>query len=130
MNFIIENVIAKNGSLMLVATSGNIVRVELEGDCCSTSYFDDYSKIDALGLMGERLMSIEDVSRDTPEPDPVPHLDEAQEYHALIIKTDKQSITVDWRNESNGYYGGMARLFLDDEEISSDSPWKLADRLT
>lgn len=119
MIFIIENVVIADSRLLLVATSGHQVEVELDGDCCSRSFFDDCSKMDARGLMGERLMSIEDVGRDAPDPDPVPHQDDSQEYHALIIRTDKQSITVDWRNESNGYYGGSARIRLDGEELGA-----------
>lgn len=113
--FIIENVIATDHRLTLVATSGHQVEVELDGDCCSHSFFDDHSKLDARGLMGERLMSIEDSGRTGPEVDPIAVVNDAEstEYHALIVKTDKQSITVDWRNESNGYYGGTALIRFD-----------------
>ena len=127
MIFIIENVLITDARLVLVATSGHQVEVELEGDCCSSSFFDDCSKLDARGLMGERLMSIEDIGRDAPDPDQIPHQDDSREYHALIIKTDKQSITVDWRNESNGYYGGHARIRFDGEEMDAH---KLCPRLT
>lgn len=115
MGFIIENVIATADSLRLVSTDGHEVRVELEGDCCSRSFFDNYSLIDARGLMGERLVDIEDVDRTAPESDPYKDGCDVIEYHALIIRTDKQSITVDWRNDSNGYYSGTAHIFFDGE---------------
>lgn len=119
MIFIIENVIATRAHLVLVSTDGDEVRVELEADCCSASYFDDYSLIDAHGLMGERLMSIRDGSRKEPEVDPYKEGCDVIEHHALIIRTDKQSITIDWRNDSNGYYSGSARIFLNDERCSA-----------
>lgn len=113
MNFIIENVIATSDQLRLVSTDGHEVLVELEGDCCSRSFFDNYSLIDARGLMGERLVSIEDVGRGEPENDPYKGGCDVIEYHALIIRTDRQSITIDWRNDSNGYYSGTARISFD-----------------
>ena len=113
MRFIIENVIATPESLRLISTDGHEVRVELEGGCCSSSFFDNYSLIDARGLMGERLMSIEDTGRAEPENDPYKEGCDVIEYHALVVRTDKQSVTIDWRNDSNGYYAGTAHLFLD-----------------
>lgn len=113
MKFIIENVIAKNDQLRIISTDGHEVRIDLEGDCCSSSFFDDFSLIDARGLMGERLMSIEDTGRDEPENDPYKEGCDVIEYHALVVRTDKQSITIDWRNDSNGYYSGVARIFFD-----------------
>lgn len=119
MSFVIENVIATTESLRLVSTDGHEVRVELKGDCCSRSFFDNYSLIDARGLMGERLVDIEDVDRavdrTAPESDPYKDGCDVIEYHALIIRTDKQSITVDWRNDSNGYYSGTAHIFFNGE---------------
>jgi len=120
VKFIIENVIATSDQLRIISTDGHEVRVELEGDCCSSSFFDDYSLIDARGLMGEQLKGIEDTGRAEPENDPYKGGCDVIEYHALVVRTDKQSITIDWRNDSNGYYSGTARIFFDGEECRND----------
>jgi hypothetical protein len=128
--FIIENVITSDSTLKLVAADGREVRIELEGDCCSTSFFDDHSKLDVRDLLGQRLMDVSDAGRDAPDPDPIPHRDDSQEYHALHIRTDRASITVDWRNESNGYYGGTARIWYEGDEVDRYSRNRtLAERL-
>jgi hypothetical protein len=105
--------------ITFVSPDGLRFHVELEGDCCSSSFFDDNSKLDAEGLLGEQLMSIEEVGRERPESDPLRHrTTEHIEYHALLIRTDKQSITVDWRNESNGYYDGWVNVWLDGQKLN------------
>ena len=116
--FVIENVLAGDTHIDFVSVDGRVLRIELEGDCCSSSFFDDNSKIDAEALLGERLMGIEEVGRDAPEVDQLKSQSESTLYHAMLLRTDKQSITVDWRNESNGHYDGWANVFLDGEHIS------------
>lgn len=117
--FIIENVIAADTTIDLIAVDGRVLSIQLEGDCCSSSFFDDYSKVDARGLFGHRLMSMESVGRKAPEVDTIARRgDDSTAYHALIIRTDKESVTIDWRNESNGYYDGWANVFIDGVKVS------------
>ena len=126
--FIIENVIANDDVLEFVALDGRNVKVQLIGDCCSSSYFDDNSKVDAKGLFGERLMTLESTGRDPGEPDPNDEEDYPRTlYYALIIRTDKQSITVDWRNVSNGYYRGWTNIFVDGEPVYGDLDFRQAE---
>lgn len=127
--FRIENIILKNSSeVELVSESGDILKLELEGDCCSGSYFDDNSVLDVKSLLGETLMSVEDSAWECP--DKVDGEcrcdgdDESTQHSALIVKTDRQSITMMWRNVSNGYYSGWLNMYLNGERISRFSEGK------
>lgn len=84
------------------------ITVTLEGDCCSQSYFE-------LGLVGEveaalkgaRLFAIREVGSgrdDHYDPDKL----ECSRYHAIEFLTRDGVTSLDWRNDSNGYYDGTA----------------------
>lgn len=141
--FRIENVIATEDKVTLVSENGNVIELELDGDCCSASFFDDFTLLDVRGLIGDTLLSLVEVEDENevitnqhaafaagegPKPRRVERPDaDATLYYALIIKTDRQSITMDWRNESNGYYSGSVRAKLDGQSIDTD---RLTTRLT
>jgi hypothetical protein len=82
------------------------VELLLEADCCSTSYFTPESLADLKGLVGATLIELEEVQEKYWGHKYTNTDDTRTRYHALLIKTDKQSLTVDWRNDSNGYYDG------------------------
>ena len=85
------------------------IKITLSGDCCSKSYFDADSLKDIAGLVGEYLVSVED--RFIRE-----EQGGTQEYSkisALVLTTDKQSVSVMWRNDSNGYYSGSVEVTRD-----------------
>lgn len=44
---------------------------------------------------------------------------ESVEWHCLIVKTNKESYSTMWRNDSNGYYGGTANIFLNCNPIGN-----------
>lgn len=79
---------------------GNTIELWLDGDCCSNSEFEERSFADLCLLIGETLLSIEEVESEAENDDP-----EVQ-WSALLVRTNWSSITVDWRNTSNGYYSG------------------------
>lgn len=87
--------------------NGDSARFELDGDCCSTSDFTDDAMLAFKELIGRTIVSIEDrdgsssqaVEEKYPEGDQL-------SWHFLVITTDKGHVTIDWRNDSNGYYDG------------------------
>lgn len=122
--FIIENIVCESSStIKLVSADGDILTLHLEGDCCSSSFFDDNSVMDVQSLLGERLMDVTTEAWSCPTPDlngdcPCAPYDGGDTQHsALIIKTDRQSISVLWRNESNGYYSGYLEMNMNGTEI-------------
>jgi hypothetical protein len=104
--------IGKNlySDVLLLETDTGVISLALDADCCSASYFEEQSVLDLKALVGQELVSIEhtesrkeDVDNDVC----------VTKYHALLVRTDKESITVDWRNESNGYYDGSCDIYVD-----------------
>lgn len=94
----------------------DVLRLQLFGECCSESYFEANSVEDLKALVGETIVKIEKVESAIPEKGGG-DIDSLTRYSALKITTNKQSITVDWRNESNGYYSGWCTLYLNGNRI-------------
>ena len=86
----------------------------LEGDCCSHSYFDPPVYLNHL--VGQQLVQFEEVGSDK---EYVRTDDECTIWHCLKITTNKESFTLDWRNDSNGYYDGNLNVVLNDTYISN-----------
>lgn len=103
--------------LTLIADDGRKVELRLSGDCCSGSYFEKRSLEDAKGLVGQDLLGVEPVES-TVVPDEI-RIESTEEndynggtyrYHGVKLKTNQETIVVDWRNESNGYYDGTCTV--------------------
>lgn len=91
----------------LIFEDSTSLGLSLTGDCCSISEFSKNSREDVVDLIGAIIKSIED--RDNEEVrDKIIWEDEGEEneYHCVFITTDKGHVTLDWRNASNGNYGG------------------------
>jgi hypothetical protein len=73
---------------------------EAYGDCCSQSWF--YSVSDPQVLLGEVVREIEDVAM----PDETEQDGEYIKYYGIALRTDKGICRIEYRNSSNGYYGG------------------------
>ena len=73
-----------------------------EGQCCSISWFESID--DPAALLGtiHAIHHLDLPHRDSPDNE-----DEASRaYYGLKISTEKGSAVIDYRNDSNGYYGG------------------------
>lgn len=73
----------------------------LEADCCSGSYFTDVKQFDELP--GATIQKVEE--RDG-EVEGDKYVGDVKAWHFLVFETNKGHVTIDWRNESNGYYDG------------------------
>lgn len=84
----------------------------LEGDCCSHSYYTDPAQF--LELVGTKLQKVEErSSRDgSDNAEKYPEDGGETSWHFLVFETNKGHVTIDWRNDSNGYYDGYIRFSI------------------
>lgn len=107
---IVSHELKDDGSqLKLNCSDGTAVKLETEGDCCSFSWIES---IDAPEALLGTVVSVEDI--DMPNLgniDGTRHqgVDEVA-YYGLKITTEKGRCVIDYRNDSNGYYGGWIYL--------------------
>ena len=76
------------------------VVVKVDGDCCSDTWIES---LDAPENLFGTVLSIKDIE--------MPDLGTPEEYECIAyygcrIVTDKGVCVIDYRNSSNGYYGG------------------------
>ena len=77
-----------------------------EGQCCSISWFESID--DPAALLGTiyAIRHLDLPHRDSPDPTNDDGESESRAYYGLKISTEKGSAVIDYRNDSNGYYGG------------------------
>lgn len=105
-----------------------LYQLEVWGDCCSHSWIEDVFEPNAL--IGHTILRVEDLDLDTPaNQKPCIHCNENHmtiiddmydgtvkvtdqnshdhlQYYGFAIYTEVGRFVIDFRNESNGYYGG------------------------
>jgi hypothetical protein len=87
-------------ALLFITNEGDFV-VKCDADCCSTTWIESV-ELPTLGFPA----LITDVN-DLPMPDLGDMAGrDVVSYYGCQIKTDKGEIVIDYRNDSNGYYGG------------------------
>lgn len=85
------------------------------GDCCSTSWFESINNMD--NLLDEYIIGIEEKPERTAESSgKSPHEDNCIVVYGYTFKTRKGYCDIEFRNESNGYYGGRCN-YLPGAEI-------------
>lgn len=72
-----------------------------EGECCSYSWIEHVENPE--NLIGASVLSV--VDKDMPDLGDQPDHD-CMSYYGLEITTAKGYCLIDYRNDSNGYYGG------------------------
>lgn len=108
---------------------GKTYRLDPEGDCCSTSWFE--SIIEQNSLVGHTIISVENLDLDNPangktcekcgadHNEKKPH-DELK-FYGFALNTNLGRCIIDYRNDSNGYYGGEVRVFDATPKHAGDS---------
>ena len=94
-------------ALRLICGDGEEIIARADGDCCSDSWIE-HIELPALGFPA-KVLSTEDLEF----PDKAKYgsheagddFDYLQFYGCKIV-TDKGELIIDYRNDSNGYYGG------------------------
>lgn len=96
--------VAKDGKALRfdVLDRDDPIIVKVDGDCCSASWVEGVENPEAA--VGAEILEAEDIPMPT-------HPFDADEYDVVAfygfkISTVKGTCVVDYRNSSNGYYGG------------------------
>ena len=101
---ITELLIAKDRQSLLFKTTGGDVVVQTDADCCSYTWIE-HVEIPALGFPAA-VLAIEDLCMPG-QPESTFNKDtDVLAYYGCKITTDRGEIVIDYRNDSNGYYGG------------------------
>ena len=87
------------GAIKFETDAGDIVALA-DGDCCSHSW------IEGVELPVNGFPASVSAVSDIDMPDLGDGDAECIQYYGCKISTDKGDIVIDYRNESNGYYGG------------------------
>lgn len=82
--------------------------IRLTGDCCSESYFTDPDQF--RELFGQTILDVEERRDEYVPKGAAPSRQEETEWAFLVFTTSAGHVTIDWRNDSNGYYGGSVVL--------------------
>lgn len=93
-------------SYLSFETDTGPVQYVVEGDCCSSSYFNDLVGVQAV--LGSTVTRVEDI----PMPDVgdgAGNFDEKVQLYGIKVTTTSGVLDVVFRNESNGYYGGWCQ---------------------
>jgi hypothetical protein len=107
---------ADKQALLFVLEYGGSVKVRCDGDCCSVTWIEHINlPVNGLPALVTKVEAIN-----------MPDLGEMEgrdvvEYYGCKITTDKGEILIDYRNESNGYYGGNLCWPDDDGGIYSQN---------
>lgn len=94
-------------------TNGKTISGRTDGDCCSMSWVEAIEE-PALGYPAT-ITAVQDLSlatnNNTPNGVPLSKHHKLEDcdslaFYGLKITTDKGELIIDYRNDSNGYYGG------------------------
>lgn len=117
----VTSIVSTDTLVTLALASGKTAAIRLEGDCCSSNYFT--SPAEQFGeLVGATIQSAEE--RDGSSRDGMPASENGDEvsWHFLVFVTERGHTTIDWRNDSNGYYDGSVYLTIDPPPAAEPTP--------
>lgn len=87
-------------TLSIAFMDGTTKKYGVEGDCCSHSWIEHLEMPDTVA--GATLTAVEDSDyTEVPDPD-----HECLKVYRVTFQTTLGSVTLEFRNSSNGYYGG------------------------
>lgn len=115
----------RDKDVITFAWDGGQERYGVEGDCCSTSWFDSFEG--AADIIGSPIVKVTELDLPDLETDaedrPICTCKNCNaEYghgarvavYGFRIETNEASATLEFRNDSNGYYGGYLRRVVND----------------
>lgn len=88
-------------ALLLQTAAGGLV-IGMDADCCSHTWIESVST-PALGYPA-KIIDARDLELNKPDSNDGDY--DVVRYYGAIIVTDRGDIVLDYRNSSNGYYGG------------------------
>jgi hypothetical protein len=94
----------ENCLLTFSFTGGSVAQYRAVGDCCSHSWIEHLETPNEFE--GRRIVAVEDVDV-VPQPENDPEEYEYIRVYKTVFRLDNgEAITAEYRNSSNGYYGG------------------------
>jgi len=100
---IINAKIANDDKAILFVTDHGEIVAKADGDCCSSSWIE-HVELPALGFPA-KVIEVLDIEMPNAA-GAADNEDDLLQIYGLKISTDKGDFVIDYRNESNGYYGG------------------------
>lgn len=97
-------------TLLVLKTDKGEKKLYVTADCCSSSWIENISGVD--NLVGHTILSIEETNIGELEKDEYEYI----KSYSVLMKTNKGNFEIEYRNSSNGYYGGDIELENKDGE--------------
>lgn len=98
---------ASHESIALYTDKGTFY-LDAYGDCCSHSWYEHISGVDAL--KGQVIRSVQEIGLGEVMPRAETEYQEYVQAYSIKFTTDKGYFEIEMRNSSNGYYGGYVNL--------------------
>ena len=95
-------------------TDNLTIYYECEADCCSSSWVDNIDDLD--NMLNSEILEVEELKVESIE---IEDYDVLRKYDYLV-KTSKGDARIEFRNSSNGYYGGnlcLRKIMHGDEVV-------------
>lgn len=89
-------------ALRFILSDGELI-VSVDADCCSHTWIE-HVELPALGFPAQ-VVAVDDL--DLPGSDDNHPEHECLQVYGCKVTTDRGEIVIDYRNSSNGYYGGV-----------------------
>jgi hypothetical protein len=97
--------LAQDRQALLFLTTEGEVEVLVDADCCSYTWVE-HIELPAMGFPA-LVTAVEELDLpDTAKPSTFHTDSDVLAYYGCKISTDRGEIVIDYRNDSNGYYGG------------------------
>lgn len=98
--------VSKDREFIRFETDGAALDFATYGDCCSTSWIEHVSGLDALRAGPVLEVVADELTPEVPSDEPSLHRDESVQQYFYRLRTTGGTCTLEMRNASNGYYGG------------------------
>ena len=96
--------INEDQSVLVFDTDQGAVGYEVDGDCCSESWFADITGVSAM--LGGTVQTVDEVSMEGYNVEDGRCRQECDDAYGYKLTTEKGYADIVFRNSSNGYYGG------------------------
>lgn len=93
---------ADKGAIRFDTADGQQIIARADGDCCSHTWIENVQGIEQI--IGSPIVSVEDIGM--PDLGSEPDAYDVIAYYGCKITSGNGFAVIDYRNSSNGYYGG------------------------
>jgi hypothetical protein len=105
--------VSEDGSYLKLSTPNGYLLLQATGDCCSHSWIEN---VDLFGSLS-KVESIDNQEL-RHEWEGEENYGDLTRFYGMKIKMERGTIDIDYRNSSNGYYGG---------DLSDETDWDYAE---